>query len=170
VNELKKARWDGKKSKWREIKHNYKLQEERYSDSTINSMFSVGARTKPTRHVQCCALCHNQFEKGEKQIVTDSGFRVIYQSSNVRTFHTSVKSSNARERSIIQPRRVYAHPSCFVCFLNYVGKKSGISELLTVGGICDSCKNRFRCYTEIPENAWQRIKVMEEKDGNSSSG
>lgn len=149
---------------WKKKKPNWELRQKREVDTVYYAAFPIGVRTKPTAHEQICALCHTPFDKGERQIFCIAGLRVIdFGSKSRRVTYKQRVSLGARQEMHktatglkIEPRKVYTHPSCFACFINYLALEGKLPELKTMN-FCDNCKNRFKCFTEIPETPWQRI-------------
>ena len=158
----KKARWDGEK--WIKIKRQDSLLHERYKDSVDYKGFPIGSRRKPTNHKQFCILCRKPFEKNEQQIFFESGIRIIHFPVK-GSIHNKGYVGKITERvrtnysnSAIEPRRVYAHPPCFVCYMNYIALNGKIKEL-RMDNFCCECNNRFRCLTEGNQSIYSRIKV-----------
>jgi len=148
--------WNIKPKK--ERKHNWKLQEKRRAGNFYYHSFPISVRTKPTAHKQFCALCSSQFEKGERQIVSHSGLRGISLVKGSRAVGRTQAQIYTRGTSApmkIEPRKVYTHPACFACFINYLAREANLPELRTMNH-CDECKNRFKCWTEVPETPWQQ--------------
>ena len=148
--------WDIKPKK-KGVKHNYNLVEKRRADSVSYTPFPISVRTKPTNHIQRCALCSSQFEKGERQIISHSGLRTISLVKGSRNVGQAQSQTYTPATSPmkIEPRKVYTHPACFACFINYLASEANLPELRTMNH-CDECKNRFKCWTEIPDAPWQQ--------------
>jgi hypothetical protein len=152
---------------WHVKQHNYKLMQERLKNTVYGAGIPFGIRTKPTNHKQFCTLCHKPFVKNDRQMLLDEGMRLIWthgigQSPHIEKAQKerkiSINNFNSNSKLIMHPRKVYIHPKCFACAMNYIARVGNAPELET--NICNSCDNRFKCFTE--ESKFGRMKITDE--------
>lgn len=132
-------------------KYNWKLREQREHDTVSLDGFPLVIRIKPTSHKQYCLVCRNMVEKGEKQITLPHGMWAKHRGmSPSAVFGRLHPTGEVRYYT----RYVYLHTACFGCVLNKMMLKAGLPQL-QVKLTCESCKNRFNCWTGNMDEEWQ---------------
>ena len=162
---MKNRRFDRRKGKWVDVHHNWKLFEERQKGSASFNDFPLTIRIKPTTHPQRCGACLADFEKGEQQVLMESG--MWHHSEGVKrhngkpaftSLHSTViikpTQSDGGHKQIIAPRKIYLHPHCFACVLNSLMRKAKLPSL-QMELVCEKCDNRFSCFTGGMEGKWE---------------
>lgn len=126
--------------------YNFKLREERAKTVVALHDFPLRIRTKPTNHKQYCYACRELMEKGQPQIMMKSGMWVMsektqFSKRSFTTVHINKMTGISSRR--IFPRNIYLHNHCFSC----LAKKMFATAGLSLNADCESCKDRFNCYT-----------------------
>lgn len=130
-------------------KYNHKLRDQRDQDTVSIDGFPLIIRTKPTAHEQYCLVCRSRMEKGKKQIRLPYGMWEIYKGQHAIAVYDKLSGD-----SKYYTRYVYLHTDCFGCILNKMMLKANLPQL-QVKVVCDTCKNRFNCWTGNMDKEWQ---------------
>jgi len=132
-------------------KYNWKLRKQREQDTIRMPNFPIVIRIKPTEHRQYCLVCRNRMQKGEKQIRLPYGMWAMSQDSKRATAVFGKVNGEMR----CYARYVYLHTDCFGCIINKMMLKADLPHL-QVKLVCDTCRNRFNCWTGNMDEEWQR--------------
>lgn len=136
-------------------KYNWKLRDERAKSVVCLDNFPLEIRTKPTAHKQYCLICRHMVEKGDKQIKMPYGMWAKQEYEGKWSGAAAV-FGELRSESYIRyyTRYIYLHPDCFGCTINQLMLKAGLPHL-QVTNLCETCRNRFNCWTGNMDKEWQ---------------
>jgi len=143
--------------------YNYELRKKRWQQTVKIHGFPITARIKPTAHKQYCFLCRKLIEKGEPQMSVEAGlwyswikngklehhfaYTPLYDSPVlVKPRIINYDEVSGVSKKIYVQRKIYLHTDCYACIMNRMWIKMGLNYLVNQT-LCDSCKNRFNCYT-----------------------
>jgi|GEM_PF-6980540 len=131
-------------------KYNFELREKRIKETWAAHDFPMKIRIKPTAHKQYCYKCRRLINKGSFQIMMESG---VWLKSKGNSTIKSISMGknivfNRYNPGRVFPRNIYFHNDCFSCFLKKFFASAGISLIAD----CDTCRERFNCYTNNTED------------------
>ena len=134
-------------------KPNWKLRQQREQDTVSIDGFPLIIRRKPTTHEQYCLVCRNKIEKGDKQIKLPYGMWAKYESEGHA--HAVYDKLGGGAGARYYTRYIYLHTECFGCIINRMMLKADLPQL-QVKQTCETCRNRFNCWTGNMDKEWQK--------------
>ena len=122
----------------RQLKH----YRERHKYDVKITDFPLEIRMKPTNHPQLCFSCRMPMQKGDLQIRLAAGH---WMKDSENKFHTQFGSIHiwADKKEKLYQRHIYLHTNCLGCLLKNMYRQVKLNIVPT----CDTCLNRFNCYT-----------------------
>jgi len=125
----------------------WELRKKRQESTVEWADFPFKIRTKPTNHKQYCYHCRCLIDKGQRQIMINSGMWLRYKDSHTSKYSTC-KSSTMHNMKCYNglrtfTRYIYLHANCCSCVLNRLFQTAGLS----LKPNCEACEARFNCYT-----------------------